>query len=323
MGQIVAAAIDGQRLASGPTRDYLQASGIAADGQIPVELLVGDPAERERELRAATSVAIPTAGLRTVPDPTVPSAFPTAMGDFARVVRRMVAPGLHSVPTVSAPTEGPEPVDEGDTVADTTVTIGAAAIAPRRLQVSAAWSVEDAAVLASLEDDVRMVLRDAIADAIDRQALAALFGITSDAASGDTEDWDSYLSTFYGRVDGRYADSLAQVRAIVGADTYGKLGATYRDEGVNDSVLSWAMRETGGVRVSAHAPAVASGAQAALFVLGGRQRNAHQFVWPSVGIIRDAVTQAADGEVKATLVALANVTVNRAAGYHVENWDLS
>lgn len=324
VGEIVAAALGGQRLAAGPTFDYLQASGINTEGQIPVELLVGDPDARAAELQAAASVGIPAAGLPTRAQPTVRSAFPTAMGDFTRVVRRMVGVGQHSVPTISAPVEGPSAAaTEGDTVADTTVTIGATALTPGRLQVSAAWSVEDAAVLPSLEDDVRMVLRDAIADAIDRQALTALFGIDSTAADATTETWATYLSTFYDRVDGRFADSLAQVRAIVGQTTYGTLGATYRDTGVNDSVLSWAMRETGGVRVSAHAPAAASGAQAALFVLGGQPRNAHQLIWPSVGIIRDAITQASEGEVKATLVALAAVEVNRAGGYHVENWDLS
>ena len=314
VGQIVASALGGQRLASGPTVDYLQASGIATEGQIPIDLLI----------EGATSVALPAAGLPTMPEPTVPSAFPSPMGDFLGVIRRNVGPGLHSVPTMSAPTSGPDAaVAEGAEVDDTTVTIGATALSPARLQVSAAWSVEDAATLASLEDDVRMVLRDAIADAIDRQALTKLFAIASTAADGTTETFALFQDTWHDRVDGRYAAMLTQVRAIVGKDTYAKLGKTYRANASNESALTWAEGNSGGLMVSPHAPAEDTGVQKALFAMNAQPRNAHQFIWPSISIIRDSLTQSKTGEVKATLVALAAVEINRVDGFHVEQMDLS
>ena len=74
-----------------------------------------------------------------------------------------------------------------------------------------------------------------------------------------------YLSSFgYGRVDGTYASMTGDLRAVVGAGTYAHMGASYRNNSVDRNVLDRLMEITGGIKVSAHVPAVASNKQNAV-----------------------------------------------------------
>ena len=58
-------------------------------------------------------------------------------------------------------------------------------------------------------------------------------------------------------IDGRYAAQAADVRLVVGAATYAHAAAEYRGNNADDSALDSLLRVSGGVRVSAHVPAVA------------------------------------------------------------------
>ena len=264
------------------------------------------------------SVTTPTTGQETSQQETEMPVFASPFAMAANVRRVMVPTGAALFPTVSAPTDGPDAVAESAAVSETTITIGGTQLSPSRIQIGAEYTYEDAAVFAGLEDDVRRVFSDAIADGLDRQAArgtSGIFDVGSDADDSGAITYAAALAHAYGRVDGRYATSLADVGLLVGAATYAKLGSVFAATTGGEVSAAEKLRELlRDFRVSAHAPAVASDIQQAVFVLGMR-RNAVQAVWPAVEVIRDPYTAASTGEVKLNAIALAGFGITRAAGY--------
>ena len=111
---------------------------------------------------------------------------------------------------------------------------------------------------AALRENLSMGL----ADGLDKAILSSTTGLFTGTNLGNNTvstvtDYDGYLSAFgYGRVDGRYASTVAEIRMVVGAGTYAHMGKVYRNTSVDRTILDRLMDVTGGVRVSAHVPAV-------------------------------------------------------------------
>ena len=127
----------------------------------------------------------------------------------------------------------------------------------------------------------------------------------------------SYLSAFgHARVDGRYAAALSDVRAVVGAPTYAHMGNQYRSNNADYSALDALDRKTGGVRVSAHVPAVASHKQNAVVRLGQHDRAVLQVMWDGVTIVPDEITKVKTGEVAITAILLVATKILRADSFH-------
>ena len=71
------------------------------------------------------------------------------------------------------------------------------------------------------------------------------------------------------------------------------------------------MKDSGGVRVSAHVPAVASTKQNAIVRLGTR-RDMVAPIWEGVSLIPDEITKAKSGQIVITAVMLHAVKILRA-----------
>ena len=126
-----------------------------------------------------------------------------------------------------------------------------------------------------------------------------------------------YLSQFgHGRVDGRYAAALADVRTVMGSSTYAHAGGQYRSNNADYSALDALDRKTGGVRVSAHVPAVASHKQNAVIRLGSADRAALQVLWDGVTIVPDEITKVKTGEVAITAILLVATKILRADSFY-------
>lgn len=292
-----------QTVTEGATLEAQQHYGLGPH-QIPTAILA--------------SVTTPTTGQETRQQETEMPVFPSPFAMAANVRRVMVPTGAALFPTVSAPEDGPDAVAESAEVAETTITIGGTQISPARIQIGAEYSYEDAATFAGLEADVRRVLADSIADGLDRQAArgaAGIFDVGDDADDTAEITYAAALAHAYGRVDGRYAGGLMDVGLLVGSATYAKLGAVFAATTGGEISAAEKLRDLlRDFRVSAHAPAVASDVQQAVFVLGMR-RNAVQAIWPAVEVIRDPYSAAATGEVKLNMISLAGFAITRAAGY--------
>ena len=180
------------------------------------------------------------------------------------------------------------------------------------------YSREDRARMSMLDTSLRQNLSDGLADGLDAAILNGTNGLfrgtnlpNNNVTTADT--YDTYIShLLYGQIDGRYAAMASDLRMVVGAATYADMGATYRNNSVDRSVLDRIMEMTGGVRVSAHVPAVASARQN-IVIMRGMSMNAVCPMWEGVTIIPDEVTKAANGQIVITAVMLYAFKVLRTA----------
>ena len=123
-------------------------------------------------------------------------------------------------------------------------------------------------------------------------------------------------AAIFGRVDGRYALSAADVCILVGGETYTHMAGEYRGNSADDSVLDSLQRVSGGVRVSAHvAGATNANVQQAVVARGKQYRHSVAPIWEGVSLIPDEITKAATGEIVITAVMLMAFKVLRTAGY--------
>ena len=103
----------------------------------------------------------------------------------------------------------------------------------------------------------------------------------------------NYISHFaYGRVDGKWASEVMDLKVLLGAGTYAHAATLYRGNQADQHALARLMGDTGGVKVSSHVPVVASNKQNGLIRLGMRRDAvAPIFDGGGITIIPDASDQ--------------------------------
>ena len=313
----------------GPMKE-LQQHYHLGENQIPVQLLRRSEHDN-LETRAVTPAPSDVgAQQQTI----IPYVFPRSVAGFLGVdmptvgVGEQVYPVLTSALTVTAAAENAD-------ANETTGSFSADVLTPSRLQASFFYSREDRAKFAGMDAALRMNLSEGLADGLDKQVLVGSYGLLSAdeggggsptlAANASTAeaDFPNFMSTLaYGRVDGRYAATTGDVRIVMGAPTYAKAGATYRNNSVDRTALDRLMEVTGGVRVSAHIPAVASKKQNALVRLG-MLRDMVAPVWEGVTLIPDEVTKAKSGQIVVTAVMLYAVRVLRTDPFRKQEFQVA
>lgn len=307
VGTIFDAALEKRSLDDGAEKELQKHHGLG-ENQIPLALL---------ETRAVTPAP---ADVGQNQSEIIPYVFPQACAAFLAVdqpsvgVGESVFPVLTSELTVGTPAEGADQ-------AETTGAFSADVLSPSRIQASFFYSREDRARFAGMDAALRQNLSDGLADGLDEQILAGANGLftgtnlANHAASAVT-NFATYISEFaYGRVDGRYAAMTSELRAVVGAGTYAHMGGVYRNNSVDRNVVDRLMEITGGVKVSAHVPAVNNEKQNAV-IRRGQRRDMVAPIWEGVTIIPDEVTKAKSGEIVITAVMLHAVKILRTDGFY-------
>ena len=102
----------------------------------------------------------------------------------------------------------------------------------------------------------------------------------------------------------------------MGQASYADAGATYRNNNVDRTALDRLMDVTGGVRVSAHVPALDGNSRQNALVRLGQRRDYVAPVWDGVTLIPDEVTKAANGQIVITAVMLYASKLLRADGFY-------
>ena len=211
---------------------------------------------------------------------------------------------------------------ENAAAAETTGSFSADVLSPTRIQASFFYSREDRARFSGMDEALRANLSDALSDKMDQQILAGTNGLLSGTNlpnhnSSAVATYAHYRSELgYGRVDGTYAASVGDLRIILGAASYGHAAAAFRSTNAGDrAALEDLMQVSGGVRVSAHVPGVASKKQLAVIRLGSR-RDMVAPVWEGVTLIPDEITKAGMGQIVVTAVMLYAVKILRADGFY-------
>ena len=292
VGDVYGAILE-KRQTDGATAEAQAAHGCAPN-QIPLAMLAAPT-----EVRAVT----PTPGASaTEQAETVQPVFATGAGAFLGIDRPTVAMGqavypvLTSRPTVRGPFVG------SDDAADTTGAFDADLLPPKRIQASFIYRRTDAMQFNSMDSALRQALNGGLQEKLDYEAIGGTSGLLTSTNLPDHDvsavtTFANYLSRFlYGRVDGRYAEQKNDIRVLMGAPIYAHAGSVYQSSAYK-SALAVLEEDSGGVRVSAHVPAVVSKKQDSVVRLGMR-RDMVQPIWSAVTIIVDEVTLSGKGEVE-------------------------
>ena len=305
------------RAVDGAEAELQQHLGLAGN-QVPLDLLRGygggGRGNGGLETRAVTPGA---ANVGQVEQPVVNYVFPQSAASFLGVDMPSVGVGEVVYPVLTA-TLSVEALAENAAGSETTGAFSSDVLVPSRLQASFFYSREDRARMSMLDSSLRENLSMGLSDGLDDQILSGTNGLftgtnlpNNNVTSADT--YDTYIShLMYGQIDGRYAAMASDLRMVVGSDTYADMGATYRNNSVDRSVLDRIMEMTGGVRVSAHVPAVASQRQNVV-IMRGMSMTAVAPMWEGVTIIPDEITKAANGQIVITAVMLYAVKILRTA----------
>ena len=299
MGEIFEGVVEQRQLADGPTRELQQHFKLGPHA-IPLEML----REEHRAITPAPTnvgtveqeVTQPIFGLGdaeflSVPQVTVPS------GDA-------VFPVLTSRPAIGGPHTGSTGVSE------TTGAFSAEALKPARLQASFYYLRTDAARFAGMSESLRAALAMGLSESLDAQVIARIVTDVSRTDRSSISNWAHYKSLVTSQVDGRFAASEADVRAVMGTPTFVHASKVYRANETAESGVDAMRSMSGGVRVSAHIPGVSSNKQDVI-VRKGSRRDAVIALWPSVDLILDEISGQKKGEITVTGVLLGAFRVLR------------
>ena len=284
IGHVFDAAITG-RLPDGAEAELQQHFSLQGN-QIPLALLHRADAD-ELELRTSGVTPAPATGsVGTTQAAIVPYVFPAASVTYLRIPQPTVPVG-ESVYTVLATAASPGTPAKGADQAHSTGAFAANVLSPGRIQASLFFAREDAARLRGMGEALRQNLSDALADELDQQVIGGTAGLAagSTLTNVDTSDADTYATYLdrlaYSRIDGRFAATAADLRLLVGSATYADMAKTYRADASGMQALAELVSATGGVRVSANIPAVASTKQPVIVRRGSRM-DAVIPVWDGV-----------------------------------------
>ena len=179
-----------------------------------------------------------------------------------------------------------------------------------------------------MSEALRENLSAGLSDGLDKAIISGTNGlltgtVLANHAQAASTTFDNYIGQFaFGRVDGRYASTTSDIRIVMGSRSYSDAGQVYRNTTVDRTALDRILELTGGVRVSAHVPAVASNKQNAIIRLGLRKDYVAP-IWSGITLVPDEVTLAAKGQLKITAVMLSAQKLIRAGGFYKQQIDVS
>ena len=298
----------------GETRELQEHYGLSPN-QVPLDLL-------RLEKRAVTPA--PSNAGRTQAEILQP-VFADGAAAFLGIPMPTVPVGDRTYPVLTTRPAVGGPHSDSTSVSETTGAFDANSLSPERIQASFFYRRTDAARFSSMDSALREALSSALMEKHDYEVLRGTFGlfsaddgssspVLSDNTTSSADSFQTYLSRLgFGRVDGRFAMTLTDLRLLVGTATLGHMGTQYNTP-VYDSAANVLMNKLGGFRVSAHVPAVASDKQNAIVRLGMR-RDAVSPIWQGVTIVNDEITKVDTGEIKITAIMMMNMRVLRAGGF--------
>ena len=317
IGDVFGAALNGKPV-SGAMAEFQKETGLAGNEFSIRQLMDSERMEHRAVTPAPTNV-------ESQQQPIIPYVFPQSVAAFLGIPQPVIASGDATFPVLTSELSVEAPAENAVT-SETTGAFSAELLPPKRLQASFFFSREDRARFAGMEESLRQNLTMGLMAGLDERIISGdsdglLHGTNladHDAAAVTT--FESYKSQLaYGRVDGRYATGVGDVRIVMGSGTYAHSATAYRANGNNadgaDAALNVLMNDTSGVRVSAYVPAVASNKQNAIVRLG-MAMDAISAVWSNIAIIPDEVTKASAGQIVLTAIMLYNFKLLRAAGFY-------
>ena len=250
----------------------------------------------------------------------VPYVFPRSAAEFLRYDIPTVPAGEAVFPVLTSALSVETPAKNAAGT-ETTGSFTAVSLSPGRLQSSYFFAREDVGRFAGMSESLRQNLSQGLSDGLDKQIISGASGLltatnlANHAASAVTT-FANYVSNLgYGRVDGRFAPELNDLRVVMGQGTFAHAGTVYRGASSDENAIDRLMRVTSGVRVSSHVPAVSGAHKQNAVIRLGMARDAVAPVWSGVTILDDQITKASSGQVVLTAILLFAVQILRADGF--------
>ena len=297
VGEFIARAIQRKPLEG---REAEVGDAYGCPGMLPLALF-----DVDRPLVTETRAVTPGVTAQQTAAPTVPFAFERSAAASLGFTFPMVGPGQANFPVVTTGA----PAGSVDKGADAASTAGAFRLdtrTPKRIAGQFEIRVEDVALFPDMERSLRESLMDSCANALDEgvfngnDASGALNGLfkqaTDVAAAGTAETFGSGISRFAAMVDGQYAYSYSDIRAVIGSDTFAAYAALFNNSLKGDiSLFDYLAGKLGSLRVSNRVPDTASNAQKGIVTLNGPMAPLRIPTWMGVEIIVDPYSQAKKG----------------------------
>ena len=297
----------------------LNAATETPDNRLPWSML----AEPEKRVDAVTDV--PT-DVQRRPQRTIPRVFSNSVLSFLGVEMPRVGAGeaLYTHLTAGA---SPAPVAKGDPKDAEAGTLSAITLKPVRISAAYLYAVEDRALMAGLPEVLRRDLRAALVEEFSDLALngtgtapqpAGFVGSnalgTAPTDPAAVAGFSAFTSLMIDGVDGLHAYTVNGVRLLTGVSSY-KLAAGSVSSDYQNDALAIMLARSGGVRATSLIEASSTIEQAVAYRAERGAGSAIFPTWEGVEIIEDRFSGASKGEVRLTLIALANFRVLRAAAY--------
>ena len=313
VGQLVFDLLNGRSGSNGAMQEFQTEHGLGSN-EINIRMLRDD----EIEVRAVTSAPGQTAQNE---QPIIPYVFPMAVAAFMGIDMPIVGVGDAVFPILSSTLAVRTPAENAD-ADETTGAFSAQVLTPSRLQASFFFSREDKARFGGMDAALRENLSAGLSDGLDDVIMSGTNGlltgtVLANHAAAAVTDFDAYITDFgYGRVDGRFAGSVGDIRLVMGSASYAHCGNVYRATESDRPALDRLMAVTGGVRVSAHVPALSNSNKQNNLVRMGMRSDYVAPIWEGVTLIPDEVTKAKQGQIVITAVMLYAVKLLRADGFY-------
>ena len=246
--------------------------------------------------------------------------FPQSVAAFLGIPSAMVPVGDSTFPVLTSDPAAGVPA-ENAAQSETTGAFTADVLTPKRIQASFFWSREDAARMAGMGDALREALQGGIADKLDKEILQGTEGLLTGTklanhAQASASTYADYVADLlYGRVDGRYAYDLADIRVVMGSGTFANAATKLPTNG-EENALARIRNDSGGVRVSANVPAVSNADKQNALVRLGNRADMVAPVWSGTTLIPDEISLASKGQIQLTAVLLYATKILRTGGFY-------
>lgn len=312
------------------------AAAEGCPGLVPLTIIGPTTEQRQAEHRAAleTRAVTPAPADSDVPHThasIVPALFDRSVAPFLGIEMPTVGTGVQSYPVISTSVKGGMVAEDGD-AAETAGAYTVTDADPRRLTGAFRIRKEDIAKLPVLEESLRENLSMVLSDEFDKQGVngdgtepnlnGLLAQLTDPAApAANAETFGRYVTAFASHVDGLFATTLADVRALVGPHTYRHAAGVFRSNQDSMTAEAWIQSRTGGMRVTRRLADPASNVQQAIIRRANPagDRVAVAPVWMGLELIRDPYTAAGKGQVVVTGTVLVGGVVLLRSGAFVQD----
>lgn len=311
LGKVVNCAIQA-RSVDGLERE-IQTEFDLNESQVPIECLINT--------RADAVTPIPATNTTLNQNEILGEIYPQTAREYLNVQTPTVPAGTAAYPILTKGATVYTPAKAASVQKDA-LEFTIQTVKPSRIQAGLFYNIEDAAQFRGMNEALRRDLSEAINDKLDQLIITNMIANGTDVDKTGTAPpiFGTFSDVLHSRVDGKFAQSTMDIRTLFGTNTYEKLASTFVTN-TDLTALSQLRTQSGGVRVSAHIPAVASKKQKSLYVAPGISTIAP--VWQGITLIPDNITKAAEGQFVLNAVMLYGIQVIRAGRIGVVEYQLS